>query len=240
MELPDSHDLPPGQPLSPRWQARVGRRWLIVNDPFSAFLALDRQPPLFGLGLIPGLDGYVAALVVTAGLTLVQVLDSREGDARARMCLKIPVDNGWGLNDLVIEERDGEEWVNWGGLRYRPLETVPPLAWGHGTVTIGTEGLGEWRRLPAAASLTLTGVSAWYLYNPEFTLLERGLQEGVVGAVPGGSYLLMYGRPSATLTLTVNRRHDAEDAGYPDAPLGALSILGSRMSANQRESEGDG
>jgi CubicO group peptidase (beta-lactamase class C family) len=205
MELPDSHDLPPGEPLSPRWQARIGRRWLIVNDPFSAFLALGRQPPLFGLGLIPGLEGYVAALVITAGLKLVQVLDPREGHECARMCLKVPVDNGWGLNDLMIEERDGEEWVNWGGLRYRPLATVPPLGWGHGTVTIGPEGLGEWRRLPAAASLTLTGVSAWYLYDSEFALLDRGLEEGVVGAVPGGSYLLMYGRPSATLTLTVKR-----------------------------------
>ncbi|WP_295442701.1 serine hydrolase domain-containing protein [uncultured Thiodictyon sp.] len=205
MELPDSHDLPPGEPLSPRWQARVGRHWLIVDDPFSAFLALGRQPPLFGLGLIPGLEGYVAALVITAGLRLVQVLDPREGHACARMCLKIPVDNGWGLNDLVIEERDGEEWVNWGGLRYRPLATVPPLEWSQGTVTIGHEGLGEWRRLPAAASLTLTGSSAWYLYDPEFTLLERGLKAGAVGAVPGGSYLVMHGRPRTTLTLTVNQ-----------------------------------
>jgi CubicO group peptidase (beta-lactamase class C family) len=216
MELPDSHDLPPGEPLSPRWQARVGRHWLIVDDPFSAFLALGRQPPLFGLGLIPGLDGYVAALVITAGLKLVQVLDPREGHERARMCLEIPVDNGWGLNDLVIEERDGEEWVNWGGLRYRPLATVPPLAWGQGTVTIGHEGLGEWRRLPAAASLTLTGGSAWYLYDPEFTLLERGLKPGAVGAVPGGSYLLLHGRPSATLTLTVNRH----TSGKPSCRLG--------------------
>ena len=203
MELPDSHDLPPGRPLSPRWQARIGRRWLIVDDPFSAFLALGRQPPLFGLGLIPGLDGYLAALAITAGLKLIQVLDPHEDDERARMCLKIPVDNGWGLNDLVIEGRDGEEWIHWGGLRYRPLATVPPLACGHQLVTIGPEGLGEWRRLPAASALTLTGASAWYLYDTEFALLDRGLEEGAVGPIAGGSYLLLHGRPNTTLTLTV-------------------------------------
>ena len=203
MELPDSHDLPPGQPLSARWQARVGQRWLMVNDPYSAFLALGRQSPLFSLAQIQGLDGYLAALVITAGIELVQVVDPRESNDRARMCLKIPFDNGWGLNDLVIEDRDGEEWVIWGSLRYRPLATVSPLGWGRGTVTIGHEGLGEWRRLPAASALTLAGAGAWYLYNAEFALLDRGLKEGAVGAVPGGSYLLLHGAPSTTITLTV-------------------------------------
>ncbi len=203
MELPDSHDLPPGQPLSARWQARVGQRWLLVNDPYSAFLALGRQPPLFSLGQVQGLDGYLAALVITAGIDLVQVVDPRESDDRARMCLKIPFDNGWGLNDVVIEDRDGEEWVNWGNLRYRPLGTVSPLGWGRGTVTIGPEGLGEWRWLPAASALTLAGVGAWYLYDAEFALLDRGLKEAAVGAVAGGSYLLLHGAPNTTITLTV-------------------------------------
>ncbi len=50
-----------------------------------------------------------------------------ESDHVARMCLKIPIDNGWGLSDLVIEEREGEEWLRWCGTRYRPLETVRTL-----------------------------------------------------------------------------------------------------------------
>lgn len=203
MELPDSHDLPPGKPLSPRWQARIGRRWLIINDTFNAFLALGRQPPLFSLGLVPGLDGYIAAVATTAGMKLVQVLDPRESHDRARMCLKIPVDNGWGLKDLVIEERDGEEWVNWGGLRYRPLATVPPVEWGRLTVTIGHEGWGEWRVLPAASALTLTGATAWYLYDAEFKLLDRGMNEGAVGAVAGGSYLALHGLQDSTVTVTL-------------------------------------
>ena len=203
MQLPDSHDLPPGQPLSARWQARVGQRWLMVNDPYSAFLALGRQSPLFSLGQVQGLDGYLAALVTTAGIKVVQVVDPRGSNDRARMCLKIPFDNGWGLNDLVIEDRDGEEWVIWGNVRYRPLATVSPLGWGRDTVTIGNEGLGEWCRLPPASALTLDGASAWYLYSADFAFLDRGLKQGAVGAVVGGSYVLLHGAPGTTITLTV-------------------------------------
>lgn len=203
MELPDGHDLPPGRPLSARWQARLGQRWLAVNDPYCAFLALGRQPPLFSIVQVPGLDGYIAASLISAGFELVQVVDPRESDERARMCLKIPIDNGWGLNDLAIEDRDGEEWVIWGSIMYRPLATVPGLGWGRSTVTIGREGLGEWRRLPAASGMTLDGATAWYLYSSEFVLLGWGLGKGAVGKVDADTYLLLHGAPGTTITLTV-------------------------------------
>lgn len=203
MELPDSHDLPPGQPLSARWQARIGQRWLAVDDPYCAFLALGRQSPLFSIVQVPGLDGYVAASLISTGFELVQVVDPRESDDRARMCLKIPIDNGWGLNDLVIEDRDGEEWLIWGSVRYRPLATVPALGWGRGTVTVDHEGLGEWRRLPAASALTIDDATIWYLYNSEFALLGWGLKEGAVAEVDAGSYLLLHGEPNTSIALTV-------------------------------------
>jgi hypothetical protein len=120
------------------------------------------------------------------------------------MCLRIPLDNGWGLSDLVIEEHEGEEWLLWCGTRYRPLETVPTLESGHGTVTIDPEGLGEWYRWPAASPLTLTGARSWYLYNAEFGLKDWGMgEETVVGAVDDGAYLLLYGAPDTAITLTV-------------------------------------
>ncbi len=164
---------------------------------------LGRQPPLFSLGEVPGLDGYLVASLVSAGLELAQVVDPRESDDLARMCLKIPIDNGWGLNDLVIIERDAEEWVLWGSLLYRPLATVPHLEWGRTTVSIGHEGLGEWRRLPGASALSLAGTGAWYLYTAEFALLDRGLKEGAVDAVAEGSYLVLHGAPDTTISLTV-------------------------------------
>jgi CubicO group peptidase (beta-lactamase class C family) len=203
IELPDSHDLPTGRPLSARWQARVGRRWLMVNHPYSAFLALGRQRPLFSLGQVEGLDGYLAASLTDAGMDLVQVVDPRESDHIARMCLKIPIDNGWGLSDLMIVDRDCEEWVLWDSTLYRPLETVAVLGLGQDMVTIGHEGLGEWRRLPANSALTLGGASTWYLYNAEFTLLAWGLKEGTRGEVDAGAYLLLHSSPNTTITLTM-------------------------------------
>jgi hypothetical protein len=175
----------------------------MVNDPYSAFLALGRQTPVFRLARVQGLDGYLAAVVMIAGMELAQIVDPGENSDRARMCLKIPFDNGWGLNDLLIDDRDGEEWVIWGSVQYRPLATVSPLGWGRGSVTIGHEGLGEWRWMPAASAMTLAGAASWYLYDAEFALLEWGLREGTVGAVAGGSYLLLHGAPCTTITLTV-------------------------------------
>ncbi len=204
MELPVGHELPPASPLSARWQARVGRRWLTANEPYSAFLALGRQPPLINLPKVQGLEGYLAVSLRTAGFDLIQIVDPGESDYVARMCLRIPLDNGWGLSDLVIEEREGEEWLLWCGTRYRPLETVPTLESGHGTVTIDPEGLGEWYRWPAASPLTLTGARSWYLYNAEFGLKDWGMgEETVVGAVDDGAYLLLYGAPDTAITLTV-------------------------------------
>jgi CubicO group peptidase (beta-lactamase class C family) len=213
MELPVGHELRPGQPLSVRWQGRVGRRWLAANEPYSAFLALGRQPPLISLAEVQGLEGYLAVSLRSAGLDLVQVVDPRGGDHVARMCLKIPIDNGWGLSDLVIEEREGEEWILWCGTRYRPLETVSSLQSGHCMVTIGPEGLGEWFRWPAASALTLTGARSWYLYNAAFGLEEWGMgEETMVGAVDDGTYLLLYGAPDTTITLTVQPRTACKEA----------------------------
>ncbi len=204
MELPIGHELHSGHPLSARWQARVGRRWLTANEPYSAFLALGRQPPLISLAEVQGLEGYLAVSLRSAGFDLVQIVDPRESDHIAHMCLKIPIDNGWGLSDLVIEEREGEEWILWCGTRYRPLETVPSLGSGHGAVMIGPEGLGEWFWCPAASALTLTGARSWYLYNAGFSLKKWGIGEDtIVGAVDDGTYLLLYGAPGTTITLTV-------------------------------------
>ena len=204
MELPVGHELPPAPPLSTHWVARIGRRWLTANEPYSAFVALGRQTPLISLAKVQDLEGYLAVALRMAGLDLVQVVDPRGSDHVARMCLKIPVDNGWGLSDLVIDEHEGEEWLRWCGTRYRPLETVRSLESGHASVTIGTEGLGEWLRLAGFSSLTLTGAHSWYLYNVEFSLLDWGLGgKTIAGAVDDCTYLLLYSAPGATITLSV-------------------------------------
>ena len=202
-ELPDSHDLPLGKPLSNRWQARIGRRWLAANDPYSAFLALGRQPPLFSLVEVKGLAHYLAASVIGAGMEVVQVIDPGESDSLARMCLKIPLDNGWGLSDLEIIERGGEEWVLWAGVLYRPFATVPFMGPGPATITIGSEGLGEWRLLPASSALTVSGAGIWRLYDAEFSLSAWDLEERWVGEVPAGAYLYVHGPPGSTIKVAL-------------------------------------
>jgi hypothetical protein len=202
-ELPDSHDLPPGQPLSNKWQSRIGRRWLGANDAYSAFLALGRQPPLFSLLEVKGLANYIAAAVIGAGMEVMQVIDPGESDSLARMCLKIPLDNGWGLSDLEIIERDGEEWVLWAGILYRPLATVPFLGPRPATITIGTEGVGEWRQLTGNLALTVSGARIWRLYDAEFSLSAWGLEEGEVGEVPAGAYLYLHGTPGSTIKVAM-------------------------------------
>ena len=135
---------------------------------------------------------------------MLQAVDPRESHHVAHMCLKISIDNGWGLSDLVIEVREGEEWLRWCGTRYRPLETVRTLGVGHAKAAIGSDGLGEWFRLPAFSSLTLVGAHAWYLYNAEFCLQSWGLGEEIIaGALDDDSYLLLYGAPDTTIMLSV-------------------------------------
>jgi CubicO group peptidase (beta-lactamase class C family) len=207
MELPVGHELPPASPLSARWQARIGRRWLTANEPYSSFLALGRQPPLISLVKVQDLEGYLAVSLRLAGLDLVQVVDPQRNDQVARMCLKIPIDNGWGLSDLVIEEREGEEWLRWCGTLYRPVESVRTLSVGHATVTIRSDGLGEWLRLQAFSSLTLAGADAWYLYSADFCLQRWGLGgETIAGTFPDDNYLLLHGAPDTTIMLSV--RHE--------------------------------
>lgn len=204
-ELPDSHDLPPGKPLSKKWRGRIGLRWLAANDPYSAFLALGRQPPLFSLVAVKGLANYIAASMIGAGMEMVQVLDPGESDLLARMCLKIPLDNGWGLSDLEIIERDGEEWVLWAGILYRPLETVPLLGPCPATITMGSEGLGEWRQLSASFALTVSGARIWRLYDAEFSLTAWGWEEGEVSEVPAGAYLYVHGTPGSAIKVASSR-----------------------------------
>ena len=90
-----------------------------------------------------------------------QVVDPSASDTVAQMLLKIPVDLGRDLNDVVIVPKNGEEWVRYGSTLYRPQATVPILPVGTSTVTIGSEGYAEWRQVPVAGLVTFAGATAW-------------------------------------------------------------------------------
>lgn len=120
------------------------------------------------------------------------------------MCLKMPYVQGRDLDDVLVELRNGEEWVHVGSSLFRPQSSVLALASGNSTVMTGTEGFSEWRQLPAAGAVSLNGTSAWKLYDANFRLLESGGDGGHTSAVPAGAYLLIYGAANTGVGGTVS------------------------------------
>lgn len=188
--------LSPLPPLPAKWQARVGKSWLSVNDPYSTWLALGMTNPLFKLWQDPGLPGYL--------ITSDKVVNPDASDERALWCGKVAARD---LCDVVIQERNGEEWVLLNSTLYRPLDSVPMLAVGPNVITIGAEGLGEWRRLSTASALTIADASAWYLYDAEFKRLVCVINEMTFGEwpnpTPAGAYLVAHGASNSVITVTV-------------------------------------
>lgn len=189
VENPAAQKLPERPPLTPAWQTRVGRQWLMVNERADSDTPLLAYP-VFTLGAATGLPGYVLADV--------QVVDATGDDQIARMCLKIPINNGRDLNDLEVIRRDGEEWLRFGSTVFRPRNSVPMLT---AAVTIGPEGYAEWRRLSGAARVSIVGASAWKAYDTEVNLVTAGTGSGSTGPLAAGSYLLLYGTPGTTIAL---------------------------------------
>lgn len=158
------------------------------------------MPPRFTLDI---LDDYPGYLFATSPYLSNQIVDPAASDQEARMFLKIPLELGRDLNDVVIETRDGEEWVRFGSTLYRPQATVPILPVGDSALSIGGEGFAEWRQVREAGSLTISGDSAWKLYDADLKLLEAGQGAANVSVVPAESYLMLYGAPDARIRVTL-------------------------------------
>lgn len=193
--------LPALPPLSAKWQARAGKSWLQVNDPFGTNSALGLTTPLFLLWQNPSLPGY---LIASGYPMMSKALDPSVSDDRALWCGKVAARD---LCDVIIEEREGEEWLLVGSSLYRPMDTVPAWASDQAEIAIGAEGLGEWRKLPAVSALSIAGANAWYLYDAQFTLLACRIGEMIVRELPeelpGETYLLVYGAPDSVIGVTL-------------------------------------
>jgi len=124
-----------------------------------------------------------------------EVVNPFFSDDRAGMMLLIPQMNGRDLNDVVIENRDGGEWIRFGSYLFRPRETVVVLSDGDNAVEIGAEGSAEWRVIDAAGTKSVAIAPAapdgrWKLYNNDLQRIESG--EGAESlTLSGGRYYLL-------------------------------------------------
>ncbi len=179
--------------LPAAWNGRLGRKWLMTNE--HPEFSLKWASPLIQLLVVDNL-----LFANTGGL---QVVDPFLGDSRAGMMLLIPQKNGKELNDVVIETRGVEEWIRFGSYLYRPQETIEALS--NGTVSIGAEGLAEWRSLDTTGitkTVTITPVVAggcWKIFNSDFTKMETGEGTTSVTFSGGKNYFLFHNTANVNL-----------------------------------------
>jgi CubicO group peptidase (beta-lactamase class C family) len=201
-DLPYAQKMTPKAALSVTWQARLGRKWLAVNEWFDS-LGLEAGV-LFTLAGVPDLPGYVLANAQPIDKND-QIADASFSDSVAQMCLKIPMVQGRDLDDVLIEGRNGEDWVRVGSSLFRPAESVLAFSIGSHSVRMGAGGLAEWRRLPANGVVTVNGATGWKLYDQDFAATMTGTGNGTT-SLPGRgnmAYLLLFGAADAQISVTL-------------------------------------
>jgi hypothetical protein len=196
-------------PLSPAWRKRIGSTWLLVNESPDSHVDRLLGTLRFSLATIAELPGLLIAWQ-SGDTPAPMVLDPSTSDSVALMMLVIPGMNGRDQNDLDIVTRDSEEWLRWGDSLLRPQATVPQLRAGASTtVPIGIEGYAEWRAVQAGAlpmQLSITGATAWHLYDSSFQAVARGAAS-VQASLPAGAglgYLLLFGAANTSVSVTLS------------------------------------
>jgi CubicO group peptidase (beta-lactamase class C family) len=183
--------------LSPAWQARVGRSWLLANeDPSSIAWGI---PPTVKLAAIPGLSGYLKA---ENQFEEIAPFDAGTGDTVGTMFLQIPGVLGRDMNDFEFSPRQGEEFLSFASSVLRPADSVPHLSNGPNPVKIGSAGLIEWYKAPKAAQLTISGQSDWKLYDDKLSMLASGGGATATQQAPAGAYLAIFGPAGSTAHVT--------------------------------------
>lgn len=178
-------------PLAHHWQQRTGRKWLCVNDHPQSIL-LKTGGPLFTLQALPALPGYLFAGYKRSIFQIIR--PDRHDAGRADSVIQIPGRTGSNIDDVRIERRQGEEWLHFGSFLYCPLETVPELDSGNSTHAIGADGLAEWRRIPAGATVSIAGARYWRVFNEAMELVAASTdeQEGHPSTLGSLSYLMLF------------------------------------------------
>jgi hypothetical protein len=215
--------IAPGDPLSAVWSTRVGRVWVGVNEePTATFW--DSEGMILTVAQIPGLPGYVA--VETPGYGT-QIVDPGERDDAGLMFLQIPGFGSRDMNDLVIEERDGQEWARYGTALYRPLDGVQVLAEGDTTVSTDEDGNAVWVALPTEARVAIDAGTRWRLYDANLSATQEGTSyPAQIDADVG--WLCLFAAPGTDATVHVTPRLGAHPVQLrAPGPRAAAPMLGS-------------
>ena len=180
--------------ISAAWQARLGERWLPVNDD-PVFLSFgDRSVQL---KTVAGLTGYLM------GSTILRDMASLSTYRLDGMFIALP-DIMRDLKDAAIETWNNQSWLRQGSYLYRPLSGLPLLAAGATTVAIGKEGFTEWRQLTTSGTVTIGGATNWFLYDAGFKTLASGTTSGTPSfSGSGAKYLALFGTKGATINLSL-------------------------------------
>jgi CubicO group peptidase (beta-lactamase class C family) len=222
--MPLVQKLSAGEPLSKAWDSRVGDWWLAVNECPTSML-WGSGGPLLQVADVPGLEGYLLANTQSYGT---QIVDPDENDDAALMFLQIPGFGSRDMNDLVVEQHGGDEWLWYGTTFYRPLDSVPALAVGANTVTTTPEGYAEWRTVSSTSLLTIDAGSRWRVYDAGMDLLATGTTYPAVVELPAGGYVCLFAPAGTSATVNLEPSVHGGAAAAPQAspviPLRTLSL----------------
>jgi hypothetical protein len=190
----------PGGALSSAWRNRVGSQWLLANeDPTSIFWSAG-GPPAVEITDIPGLSGY---LVAQGALVASVPFDARTSDSFGSMFVEVPLMTGRDMYDFDFSQRGGQDYMKFSSSVLQSAATVAGLSAGSNAVTIGAEGHVEWRRVPSASKLTVSGQGDWKLYDEDLTLLDSGAGATATPDAPAGAYLAVFGPAGSNPTVVV-------------------------------------
>lgn len=162
-----AEQIDPGLGMSQGWKDLVGETWLLANVDawyLDTVAATSLQSP-------EGLPGYLMAT------NLLREATPPSADRLDGMFLTAP-DAIRDLLELSLEDHGGQRWIRLGSILGRPASKVPSLPTGAGTVAIGSEGYVEWRKLPAAGTVSVGAAKRWFLFDERFTKLASGGPSG--------------------------------------------------------------
>lgn len=217
IDLAFAQALSAQRPVPDVWASRLGRPWVVINELYTS-LALAGGGPALTLFTVPELPGYIGINAAPAS-TENQLLVANEPDA-TRMCLNIPYTMSRDLNDLRVEHYDGQDYLRFGRMLFKSLDSIPLLdadvSW---QADVSPQGHALGVRAARSMQFHVQGVIAAFVYDadlaPVYPDQFRASLDGVVRAedvsgtvlkparlrVPKGGLVLLYGEPGSSVLV---------------------------------------